>query len=128
MIVIAYPMLYLMTKNLGTEPTMQKWIAFVRAGSSQAIAINLLVDMIFWLYSASLESSVWQATVGKKVLGLYVTGLDGKRISFLRASGRFVGKSLEHLTLFVGFIMAGLTAKKQALHDMLAGCLVLRKL
>jgi len=100
---------------------------FARGGTRQAIAINLLAEMAYWLYSASLESSVWQATIGKKLLGLYVTDVNGKRVSFARASGRFVGKSLEQLTLFIGFLAAGFTARKQALHDIVAGCLVLRK-
>jgi uncharacterized RDD family membrane protein YckC len=81
-----------------------------------------------WLYYAFMESSSWQATLGKKALGLEVTDLEGRRVSFGRASGRFFGKILSSMILFIGFIMAGFTEKKQALHDMLAGCLVIRKL
>lgn len=82
-----------------------------------------------WLYYAWTESSSWQATLGKKTLGLYVTDLGGQRISFARATGRFFGKILSgHFTIYIGYIMAGFTEKKQALHDMIAGCLVLRKL
>jgi uncharacterized RDD family membrane protein YckC len=127
LIFIGPPMLYLLGKNVGTNATPQAIIDFAYSGTRQAIAINLLVDMAYWLYSASLESSVWQATAGKKLLGLYVTDVNGKRISFARASGRFIGKSLEQLTLFIGFLAAGFTARKQALHDIVAGCLVLRK-
>ena len=127
LIFIGPPILYLLGKNVGTEAPPQAMVDFARGGTRQAIAINLLAEMAYWLYSASLESSVWQATVGKKLLGLYVTDVSGKRISFARASGRFVGKSLEHLTLFIGFLVAGFTARKQALHDIIAGCLVLRK-
>jgi uncharacterized RDD family membrane protein YckC len=81
-----------------------------------------------WLYFALLESSAWQATLGKKALGLEVTDLSGNRIGFGRASGRFFGKILSGLILWIGFIMAGFTEKKQALHDILAGTLVIRKL
>jgi uncharacterized RDD family membrane protein YckC len=77
-----------------------------------------------WLYYAILESSAWQGTVGKKVLGLRVTDLDGNRISFGRATGRFFAKLVSNFTFMIGYIMAGFTAKKQALHDMIAGCLV----
>ncbi len=81
-----------------------------------------------WLYHALLESSEWQATPGKKVLGLEVTDLGGARISFARASGRHFGKIITGLIPFgVGYILAGVTEKKQALHDMIAGCLVVRK-
>jgi uncharacterized RDD family membrane protein YckC len=80
-----------------------------------------------WLYYAGFESSPWQATLGKKALGLEVTDLAGRRIGFGRASGRFFGKIISSLTLLIGYIMAGFTEKKQALHDMIASCLVLRK-
>lgn len=128
LVAIGVPILYLFAKNVGPNATMQQTMAFAYGGTTQAVAINLLVDMVYWLYYASFESSSWQATLGKKVLGLYVTDLKGQRISFARASGRFLGLSLEQLTFFIGFLMAGFTTKKQALHDMLAGCLVLRRI
>jgi uncharacterized RDD family membrane protein YckC len=61
-------------------------------------------------------------------LGLIVTDLYGNRITFARASGRFFAKIITGLIpLFIGYILAGITEKKQALHDMIASCLVLRK-
>ena len=63
-----------------------------------------------------------------RLLGLKVTDLAGNRITFARASGRFFGKILSGMILGIGFLMAGFTARKQALHDILAGCLVLRQL
>jgi uncharacterized RDD family membrane protein YckC len=81
-----------------------------------------------WLYFALMESSSWQATLGKKALGLAVTDMSGHRVTFARASGRYFGKIVSGLTLFIGFIMAGFTVRKQALHDLMAGTLVLRKL
>lgn len=95
--------------------------------SRQGIARRLLVVMAAWLYWALLESSALQATPGKRALGLIVTDLQGRRISFARASGRFFGKGISGLLLMAGYIMAAFTAKKQALHDMIAGCLVIRK-
>ncbi|HEY6443946.1 MAG TPA: RDD family protein [Candidatus Acidoferrales bacterium] len=99
---------------------------FYTGGSPQATALLLLIELVSWLYFATFESSAWQATPGKKVLGLLVTDLEGKRLSFIRASGRYFGKILSRLILGLGFVMAGFTEKKQALHDMLAGCLVLK--
>lgn len=78
-----------------------------------------------WLYHGFMESSSWQGTVGKKALGLRVTDLDGHRISFARATGRYFGTILSGMICFVGFFMVAFTEKKQALHDMLAGTLVL---
>lgn len=79
-----------------------------------------------WLYFALMESSRHQATLGKMALGMRVTDLEGERISFLRATGRYFAKILSALILFIGFIMIGFTQKKQGLHDMLAGTLVVR--
>ncbi len=81
-----------------------------------------------WIYFAWMESSTWQATLGKKALGLEVTDLWGRRIPFGRATARFFGKIISSFILLIGFIMAGFTEKKQALHDIIAGTLVLRKL
>jgi uncharacterized RDD family membrane protein YckC len=81
-----------------------------------------------WLYHALLESSEWQGTAGKKALGLIVTDMTGHRVSFARASGRHFGKFVTSLIpLGIGYAMAGFTEKRQALHDILASCLVLRK-
>ena len=80
-----------------------------------------------WLYSALMESSATQATLGKMALSLKVTDVDGERITFGRATGRHFGKYVSAIILFFGFFMAGWTAKKQALHDMMAGTLVVRE-
>lgn len=89
------------------------------------IGVSLVVK---WLYYAYLESGEKQATWGKQVLGLYVTDLSGNRASFGRASGRFFAKIITGLIpLWIGFIMAGFTERRQALHDMIASCLVLRR-
>ena len=90
--------------------------------------VFLIILVLEWLYYALLESSAWQATLGKKALGLEVTDLAGVRITFGRATGRYFARYISFFTLGIGYIMAGITAKKQALHDMIAGTLVIRKL
>jgi uncharacterized RDD family membrane protein YckC len=65
--------------------------------------------MVAWLYCALFESSVEQATFGKMILGIKVTDLDGNRISFWRATGRYFGKMISALTLGIGLIMVGFT-------------------
>ena len=79
-----------------------------------------------WLYFSLMESGPWQATLGKKLLGIRVTGMDGLRIGFGRATGRYFGKIVSTFILLVGWLMAGFTERKQALHDMMAGTLVVR--
>ncbi len=87
---------------------------------------NVIGILTGWLYFALQESSEKQATVGKKMMGILVTDLDGNRLSFGRASGRHFGKILSGCLLLIGYVMAAFTEKKQALHDMMAGTLVVR--
>lgn len=94
--------------------------------SSIFVAIALSLAGI-WLYYALLESSSWQGTVGKKALNLKVTDMSGNPVTFGRASGRFFARFItELIPLKIGYILAGFTEKKQAIHDMIASCLVLR--
>jgi uncharacterized RDD family membrane protein YckC len=86
--------------------------------------IWIVAVVAVWLYDALLTSSSWQGTVGKRVLGLKVTDLQGNRISFGRATGRFFGKILSHMACHIGYIMVAFTERKQGLHDMIAGTLV----
>jgi uncharacterized RDD family membrane protein YckC len=91
--------------------------------------LGMLVFIILqWLYFAGMESSERQATFGKSVMSLRVTNYDGQRISFGHATGRFFAKIVSGLVPFaIGYIMAAFTEKKQALHDLIAGTLVLKR-
>jgi len=80
-----------------------------------------------WAYYALMESSPAQATVGKIALGIYVTDVEGDPIDFRRASIRFWAKVISTLTLMLGWLMTAFTPRKRALHDILAGTLVLRR-
>jgi uncharacterized RDD family membrane protein YckC len=108
----------------GRPPDPQAIFSMIHA----LLRLALLRTVLHWLYYSLLESSAWQATLGKKALGLEVTDLDGNRISFGRATGRFFAKIISGIILGIGYIMAGFTEKKQALHDILAGTLVIRRL
>jgi uncharacterized RDD family membrane protein YckC len=82
--------------------------------------------IVSWLYGAGFESSPLQATPGKLLLGLRVTDLEGRRITFLRATGRAVGKWISGVLLGMGYVLAAFTDRKQGLHDLIAGTLVRR--
>ena len=88
------------------------------------VLINLLIG---WFYYAFMQSSKTQATLGKMALNIIVTDLEGNRITFGRATARYFSKIISDMTLYIGYILAGLTEKKQALHDMIAGTLVIKK-
>ena len=89
--------------------------------------VLLVANGFAWLYAAGLESSPWQGTIGKQVMGLIVTDPAGRRIGFLRASGRHAAKYLSALPLFLGFMAALFNAQRLAWYDRLAGTRVVRR-
>ena len=92
--------------------------------------LNLIESIVtlcmWWLYYSLFHSSSWQATLGKRALRLKVVDLDGHRISFARASGRFFAQYLSALTFCIGYMLAGWTKRKRSLHDMIAKTYVIR--
>ncbi|WP_446728107.1 RDD family protein [Peribacillus sp. TH14] len=56
-----------------------------------------------------------------------MTDLNGGRIGFGRATGRYFATIISGMIFYIGYIMAGFTSKKQALHDMIAGTVVVKK-
>ena len=83
--------------------------------------------VMYWLYYALQQSSSWQATLGKRAVGIKVTNQHGERLSFTTASLRYLGRIISGMTMLIGYIIAGFTAKKQALHDMIASTYVVYK-
>lgn len=80
-----------------------------------------------WLYFSLMESSAGQATLGKLACGLVITDTSGRRITFARATVRYLAKIVSGLTLGLGYLLVGLTPRKRGLHDLVAGTLVLRR-
>jgi len=106
-------------------------IAVLASGASRSSAaatiglVALLLDFLIGiLYYALQESSAKQATLGKRALGIMVTDAHGRRVSFGRALGRTLGKFISGFILLIGYLMAAFTARKQALHDLMADALV----
>ncbi len=99
-------------------------VGIVFAGLGFVMIISLLFT---WAYFAMMESSAWQGTVGKKVMGIQVTDLNGSRISLGRATIRLAVKAFLSGWFLIGYIMAFFTQRKQGLHDLIAGTLVLTK-
>ena len=107
-------------------------LAYLTNLSLDGIAVIILAYLLLfgsigvWLYFALFESSRKQATPGKMLLCIKVVSPDGSRLSFGRASKRYSAKLLSALTLGIGYFMAGFTPKKQALHDRITDCFVIR--
>lgn len=93
----------------------------------EELIVFLAIIAVEWIYYAFQESSTSQATLGKKAFNLRVYNMQGQRVSFGQATGRYFGKLLSGLILGIGFIMVAFTARKQGLHDMMAGTVVLHR-
>jgi uncharacterized RDD family membrane protein YckC len=111
-------------------------VGVVLMGPREISIVGILVGLtnfalvsaaLTWAYFALFESSPMQGTVGKYALGIYVTDLHGDPIGFWRATARYWLKPLSSASLMAGWIMAAFTRRKQALHDLLAGTLVLSR-
>ena len=92
------------------------------AGVTQIVFLTIQT-----LYFSFMESSKYQASIGKIVLGLKVTDVNGSPLDFTKALVRNLCKILSSMILLIGYLMAAFTEKKQALHDMIAGTLVVKK-
>jgi uncharacterized RDD family membrane protein YckC len=88
---------------------------------------GVVASIISWLYFALQESSGWMATFGKRLMGLAVQGVDGRQLSFSRASIRWLGRWASGLLLGLGYMLALFTDKRQTLHDLLAGTVVVQR-
>lgn len=99
-------------------------VATVMAMAGVAMVVQSVINV---LYHALMESSKMQGSIGKMALGLIVTDVNGGKLDFVKALVRNLCKIISDFTFTIGYIIAGLTAKKQALHDLIAGTLVVRK-
>ncbi|MFO8021731.1 MAG: RDD family protein [Perlabentimonas sp.] len=124
--------LALKIENTGDIDSFESFIAdgnLLKVG--MIVGLLLLIGLLNlaagWLYYALMESSKYGATLGKLAIGIKVTSLDGERVTFARATGRYFSRIITNLTFLIGYIMAGFTEKRQALHDMIASCLVIKK-
>jgi len=120
--VVGFGMFTQFAQQNATGPSM----AFM--GTVIILYLSLILGrfILVWLYHALLESGPHQSTWGKRALGLKVTSFTGQRISFGHASGRYFSTLITNMTMGIGYLMVAFTDRKQALHDMIAGTLVVR--
>jgi uncharacterized RDD family membrane protein YckC len=101
--------------------------AFRHAGEA-ALGMQFAIGQcIGWLYFALMVTSSKQGTLGMMAMGLVVTDLEGKPITFARATGRHFAAILSEMTCFIGYLMMLWTQKRQTLHDIIAGTLILQR-
>ncbi len=105
-----------------------------RLGARLIDGLIITIPMLFmpiipaWLYWSLLQSGKSQSTIGQNAFRIKTLSLDGSKISFGQASGRFFGNFLNILTIFIGYIMFFFNDKNQCLHDNLSGCIVVKEI
>lgn len=130
------------------QTVLDKWIYLyredIRSNAGESETTRQLIDpktrqdinkstgdefflLAFLIYLTLMESSKLQASIGKIALGLKVVDEKGNQLKILRSFGRNMSKFLSLFTLFIGFMMAGWTSKKQALHDMVTNCYIIKR-
>lgn len=72
-------------------------------------------------WQVGFERSRWQASPGRRMLGLHVEDADGRRLSAWRALARHGAGALSWLTLNIGHLMAAVAPRHLALHDRISG-------
>jgi len=91
------------------------------------LMLNIFLIILGFLYYSIMHSSKWQATIGKKLMKIYVIKKDGTKLSFLRALARAFCTSISSLPLGIGYIWAGFDKKKRTFHDMICGTYVVKR-
>lgn len=101
-----------------------EFIALAISAASTLILISVAIQVLYYSF---MEASKFQGTLGKMALGLVVTDLNGKPVDFPKALLRNLAKIISSALFMIGYIIAGFTDKKQALHDIIASALVVKK-
>lgn len=134
-IVLSIPMLVIVMvfaggifAGVGSLQDEEQATAAAIAGLTSFLIIWPLFIIISWLYEALMTSSERGATLGKRAVGLRVLKADGTRLSFGRATGRHFAKTFitPLIPFAIGYIMAGFTDRKRALHDMIGDTVVVK--
>lgn len=86
--------------------------------------VSILAMLLFALYYILFTASRWQATPGKRLMGIYVAKADGDRIGYGRSLWRFISYTFSGITLYIGYLMVAFTRQKRGLHDFIAGTVV----
>ena len=99
-----------------------------RSAGSSAETIGVVVAVVVAVIDLGFLPGLTGLTIGKWATGLRIERLDGSPVGIGRAFVRhFVGYPLSFLILGIGFLMATVTVRGRALHDIIAGTLVVRE-
>lgn len=112
------------TPDMSDPDQVAGMVATIAAAMGTVWILAMIIQILYFTF---MESSKYQATVGKLALGLMVTDVNGAKLDFTKALVRNLCRIISNITMLIGYIIAGFTEKKQALHDIIAGTLVVKK-
>lgn len=104
-----------MVAKTGSADALTGWI------TRNDVYLNLMGFVVWFAYETLFVGGRWQATPGKRICGIYIVRDTGTRIGYGRAFGRYLCYIVDTLILLIGFMMAGWTEEKTALHDLICG-------
>ncbi|MNK36920.1 RDD family protein [compost metagenome] len=102
---------------------------FIEGKDQRIMAFLVPFPIIFvvkLIYGSIAEATKSQATIGKKLLNIKVTGMDGGRVSFGISLVRNFSKILSVIPVFFGYLYSFLNKKNQCWHDIAANTLVIK--
>jgi len=112
------------TPDMSDPDQVAGMVATIAAAMGTVWILAMIIQILYFTF---MESSKYQATVGKLAIGLMVTDMNGAKLDFTKALVRNLCRIISNITMAIGYIIAGFTEKKQALHDIIAGTLVVKK-
>jgi uncharacterized RDD family membrane protein YckC len=117
-----------MARQLLADPAMAASVDRLESALGSLLFTPVLVYAVLALpWAVLFEQSRWQATPGKRALGLQVADARGRRLKAGHALLRHLGAGLSWLSLNLGHAMAALPPRHLALHDRISDTRVLRR-
>jgi uncharacterized RDD family membrane protein YckC len=108
--------------STGAEP--ENWLQILELDTAGGIWMWVLNFIILAVYYVVQDAGRHQATVGKRTMGLILANMQSQRISYGQAFGRWAAAFLS-APLFLGYLLSLFTQRRQTLHDLIAGTVVL---
>ena len=102
---------------------------FIEGKDQRIMAATTPFPIIFLvkiIYGILAESSSRQATIGKRILNIKVTDMEGSRITFGKSLARNLSRIFSVLPVFFGYLYCFLNKKNQCWHDIAAETLVVK--
>jgi len=81
--------------------------------------------LLFWAYHVLPWTSAHRATPGMRLMGVFVTDLQGQPMTRKQATGRFFARLLSYYSGGYGFWLQTVKGRRQTLHDRLSNAVVL---